>query len=104
VAPLIEGLTFGAFLADKAFDAGWIVAAATQRGAEVCIPQRPYWKTPRPFNRDLYKHRHKVENFFCKLKDFRRIALRSDKTDTSFIAMINLCAALINAKLYLNKP
>lgn len=38
----------------------------------------------------MYKWRHLVENFFCKLKEFERIAMRADKTDISFEAMINL--------------
>ena len=46
----------------------------------------------------MYKWRHLIENFFCKLKEFKRIAMRSDKTDTSFAGMINLCAAVINSR------
>lgn len=42
--------------------------------------------------------RQLIENFFCNLKDFRCIALRSDKTDTSFSTMIHACAALINSR------
>ncbi|MBV8401183.1 MAG: transposase, partial [Acetobacteraceae bacterium] len=42
--------------------------------------------------------RHLVENFFCKLKEFKRIAMRSDKTDHSFGAMVNLAAAIINSR------
>ena len=47
---------------------------------------------------DLYKSRHLIENFFCKLRDFKRIALRADKTDTSFEAMIYAVAATINSR------
>jgi transposase len=43
----------------------------------------------------MYKWRHLIENFFCKLKEFKRIAMRSDKTDQSFAAMIHLAAAVI---------
>lgn len=46
----------------------------------------------------LYKWRHLIENFFCKLKDFRRIALLSDKTDASFIANIYLAAAVLHSR------
>ena len=46
----------------------------------------------------MYKWRHLIENFFGKLKDFKRIAMRADKTDTSFEAMIYPCAAMINGK------
>ena len=41
---------------------------------------------------------HLIENFFCKLKEFKRIAMRSDKTDQSFAAMIHLAAAVIASR------
>jgi len=43
----------------------------------------------------MYKWRHLVENFFCNLKAFRRIAMRYDKTDESFTAMIHLAGAAL---------
>jgi transposase len=46
----------------------------------------------------MYKWRHLIENFFCKLKEFKRIALRSDKTDASFIANIYLAAAVLHSR------
>ncbi len=46
----------------------------------------------------MYKWRHLIEKFFCKLNEFKRIALRSDKTDHSFAAMINLAAAVIASR------
>jgi len=46
----------------------------------------------------MYKWRHLIENFFCKLKEFKRIAMRADKTDKSFSAMICLAAAIIYAR------
>ena len=51
-----------------------------------------------PIDTDIYKSRHMIENFFCKLKEFKRIAMRVDKTDTSFKAMIYAVAALINSQ------
>jgi transposase len=98
VAPLIKGLRFDALLADKAFDNNWIVAEMNERGAAVCIPQRSNRVTPRSFDMSLYKWRHLIENFFMKLKEFKRIALRAEKTDTSYSAMIYAVAALINSR------
>jgi len=46
----------------------------------------------------MYKWRHLIENFFCKLKEFKRIAMRACKTDQSFEAMIYLAAAVINSR------
>ena len=57
------------------------------------------WYTrPRPIDADLYRWRHLIENFFGKLKDFKRIALRACKTDDSFAAMIYAAAAIINSQ------
>ena len=98
VAPLIKGINFDALLADKAFDSNWIIDDMNARGAVICISQRPQRLVPLEIDLELYKSRHLIENFFCKLKDFKRIALRAEKTDTSFEAMIYAVAALINSK------
>ena len=98
VAPLIEGVEFGALLADKAFDSDWIIAALNKRGAQIVISQHPRRSAPIAIDIELYKARHLIENFFGKLKEFKRIALRTDKTDQSFTAMIRLAAALINSR------
>lgn len=98
VAPLIDGITFGAILADKAFDSNWIIAEMNNRGAAICISQRANRRAPLQIDLELYKRRHLIENFFGKLKEFKRIALRADKTDTSYTAMIHLVAALINSR------
>ena len=98
VEPLIDGLNFEGLLADKAFDYNWLIEELNDRGAQICISQRPQRLNPLDIDLDVYKLCHLVENFFCKLKDFKRIALRSDKTDQSFTAMIYVCAAVINAR------
>jgi transposase len=98
VAPLIKGITFDAVLADKGFDSNWIIAEMNERGAVICISQHPRRAAPLSIDTELYKSRHLIENFFCKLKEFKRIALRSDKTDASFKAMIYAVAALINSR------
>ncbi len=98
VAPLIKGITFDAVLADKAFDSNWIIAEMNERGAVICISQHPRRAAPLSIDAEIYKSRHLIENFFCKLKEFKRIALRSDKTDASFEAMIYAVAALINSR------
>jgi len=46
----------------------------------------------------MYKWRHLIENFFCKLKELNHIAMRACKTDQSFSAMIYLAAAVINSR------
>ena len=98
VAPLIKGVAFDGLIADKAFDIDAMVADLNERGAKVVISQHPRRSKPLDIDLDVYKWRHLIENFFCKLKEFKRIAMRSDKTDTSFTAMIYATAAVINSR------
>jgi len=98
VAPLIDDIDFGGLLADKAFDANWIIDELNERGAMICISQMPQRKVPLDIDLEIYKWRHLIENFFGKLKEFKRIAMRSDKTDQSFSAMIYAASAIINAR------
>ena len=98
VPPLIDGLSFEAFIADKAFDSNAIIADLDERGAKVVISQHQRRTKPYPIDAEIYKWRHLIENFFCKLKEFKRIAMRADKTDASFAANIYLAAAIINAR------
>ena len=104
VPPLIEGIAFDALIADKAFDSNAIIAALDKRGAKAVISQHPRRIPPLPIDAEMYKWRHLIENFFCKLKEFKRIALRDDKTDQSFSAMIYLAAAVINSRRILTDP
>ncbi len=59
------------------------------------MPQR---RSPLEIDLEVYKWRHLIENFFGKLKEFKRIAMRSDKTVSSFSAAIYLAAAVINGR------
>lgn len=98
VPPLIEGVSFDTLIADKAFDSNAIIAELDKRGAKAVISQHPRRARPLEIDKEIYKWRHLIENFFCKLKEFKRIAMRADKTDQSFEAMINLAAAVINSR------
>jgi transposase len=95
VAPLLADLDFSALLADKAFDSDVIRADLAGRGATAVIPPKANRVTTIPCDSEMYKWRHLVENFFCKIKEFRRIATRYDKTDTSFSAMIQLVGSVL---------
>jgi transposase len=98
VAPLIKDVEFGALIADTAFDSNDIIADLDRRGARVVIAQHPRRAAPLQIDAEMYQWRHLIENFFCKLKEFKRIAMRADKTDQSFEAMIYLAAAVINSR------
>ena len=90
VPPLIEGLAFEALIADKAFDSNVIIADLEARGAKVVISQHPRRARPLSIDQD--------ENCFGRINEFKRIAMRADKTDQSFASMIHLVAAVINSR------
>jgi transposase len=93
---LLPGLQADALIADKAFDADKrVLGPLAEAGKTAVIPPRKTRKTPRSFDKDLYKARHLIENFFAKLKQFRAIATRYDKSARCFLAGIHLAAAAI---------
>jgi transposase len=98
VAPLIDGVEFGALLADKAFDSNAIIVDLDKRGAKVVISQHSRRTVRRQIDAEIYKWRHLIEDFFCKLKEFKHIAMRACKTDQSFEAFNYLAAAVINSR------
>ena len=97
-AALIEGLSCKMFLADRAFDANWLREKLANSGIKPVIPPKSNRKFPPEFDRHSYKWRHLIENYFGKLKEFKRIASRACKTDQSFSSMIYLAAAIINSR------
>ena len=85
-----------ALLADKAFDADKrVIEPLLARGKSVVIPPKSTRKVKREFDKEAYKARHLIENFFCKLKQYRAIATRYDKTARNYLAAIHLAAAII---------
>ena len=98
MAPLIKGVSFDALLGDKAFDADWLRADLDDRGAAAVIPPRSNRTVIIDYDKEMYRWRHLVENYFAKLREFRSIATRYDKTIESFSANINLAAAIIAAR------
>jgi transposase len=83
-------------IADKAFDADKrVIEPLTEAGKNMVIPPKSNRKTSRNFDRHLYKARHLIENFFARLKQFRAIATRYDKTARNFLAAIHLAASVV---------
>ena len=70
-APLIRDVSFGALLADKAFDADRLLQDLDERGASAVIPPKSNRKVQRDYDTHMYKWRHLVENYFAKIKEFR---------------------------------
>jgi transposase len=93
---LLPQMTADLLIADKAFDADQrVIRPLASAGQAAVIPPRKHRRSRRDFDRDLYKARHLVENFFCKLKQFRAIDTRYDKTARNFLAALHLAAATI---------
>lgn len=93
---LLPQMQANILLADKAFDADErVIKPLLAAGKTFVIPPKSNRKTPRPFDSEIYKARHLIENFYCRLKQFRAIATRYDKTAQNFLAAIHLVAAII---------
>ena len=92
---LLPHMQADTLLADKAFDADQRVIEPLKAAGKTCIiPPKSNRKTQRPFDKETYKARHLIENFYCRLKQFRAIATRYDKTASNFLAAIHLAAAI----------
>ena len=95
-ADALSGLEADALLADKAYDADErVIERLRDAEIEPVIPSKANRKQPRLYDKNLYKARSLIENFFCKLKQFRAIATRYDKTARNFLAAIHLAAAVV---------
>ncbi len=82
-------------LGDKAYDSGELCELLNDRGTRAVIPNRSNRKKKFGFSKKRHRERHKVENAFCRLKDFRRIATRDDKLEVIFAASVYLVAAIV---------
>ena len=85
---LVKGQKMGALIADKGYDANYMIDAARDVGAEAVIPPRSQRKTPRNYDQELYKERNLIERMFNKLKHFRRVATRYDKFDIAYLGFV----------------
>ena len=93
---LLPDLEADALLADKAYDADERGLDIVQKaGKTAIIPPKRNRKEPRDYDKELYKARHLIENFFCKLKQYHAIATRYDKTACNFLAAVYLAAAVV---------
>ena len=97
VPEILGDLPFGAIIGDKASGAGWLIEDIEESGAMAVIPARRNRTVPRDNDREMYRWRHRIENFFARIKEFRAIATRYDKTDESFAAAIHLVSGVVAA-------
>ena len=91
--PMMEADTL---IADKAFDAdARVLEPLAAAGKTAVIPPRANRSSPREYDRELYGERHLIENFFAKIKQFRAIATRYEKTARNFLAAVHLVASVV---------
>ncbi len=87
-------------IGDKGYDSDEFRKALKAKGIRPCIPPRKGRNVPANFDRSLYRKRHKIENLFGKLKDWRRVATRYDRCAHTFFSAICIAASVI---FYLNQ-
>ena len=85
----------GKLLGDKAYDSAELRQWLDQRHTKPVVPNRANRIQPFSFNRTAYRQRHRIENAFCRLKDFRRVFTRYDKLARNFLATACLAAAIV---------
>ena len=87
--------TANALLGDRGYDASWFREALIARGITPCIPSRQNRKVIIDHDKRLYRQRHKIENMFGRLKDWRRIHTRYDRCAHTFFPAICIAATVI---------
>jgi transposase len=82
-------------LADSGYDAGWFREALIERAITPCIPPRKARKIDVQYDKTLYRKRHRIENMFGRLKDWRLIATRYDRCADIFLSACALAAVIL---------
>jgi transposase len=85
----------GVVIADKGYDSQAVVAAVQSRGAEAVIPSLRNRKQQRQIDRERYKDRNVAERFWSKVKQFRRVATRYEKTARNFLAFVHVASIMV---------
>jgi putative transposase len=100
---LIDGLKANALLADKGYDAVWLVNQAMSQSIEqVVIPSKERRKKKRAYDKVLYKQRNLIERYFKRLKHWPRVATRFEKTARNFLSIVHIAATIINFNIIVN--
>ena len=93
---LLKDTPADAVIADRSFDAhARVIEPLLKAGKKVVIPPKNGRRVLRDYDRHLYQARHLIENFFARLKQYRCIATRYDKTACNFLGAIHLAAAVV---------
>jgi transposase len=81
-------------LGDKGYDSDWFRAALESQGITACIPPKANRKVQYHYDKQLYRQRHKIENLFGRIKDWRRVATRYDRCAHTFMSAISIAATV----------
>lgn len=92
---LIEGLPAAVVMADAAYDSETLRQAIAEKGAVAVIPNNPSRASKYPLDKHLYAQRHLIECCFSRLKQFRRVATRFEKTARNYPAVVTLAAIVL---------
>lgn len=93
-----------AVIADKGYDTESILAHVEGMKAEAVIPSRRCRKKQRSHDEQLYKQRNRIERCFSRLKQFRRLATRYEKSKACFKALVALACSWLLLQLYVDAP
>jgi transposase len=99
-AALIEGQKFKAVIGDKGYDSDELVDAIKAKGAEAVIPPRENRIEQREYDKEQYKDRNLVERFWSRMKQFRRVATRYEKTACNFLGFVRVAAIMVMLATY----
>ena len=92
---LIAGFCADVVIADKGYDADGILSVIESAGSEAVVPPKANRLVQREYDKVLYKERNRVERFFQKIKNYRRIATRYERLAVTFSAMLHLVACVV---------
>jgi transposase len=93
--PLLEGIAAEVVIGDKGYDSDALVEAIKAKGAEAVIPPKKNRKVQREYDRERYKDRNLIERFFGKVKQYRRVATRYEKTAQNFLAFVHVASIMM---------
>jgi transposase len=104
VPMLLAGLPTPAVVADRGYDSNAVIDLIRRSGAQPNIPSTSQRRVQHSVDPAIYRQRNLVERFFCKLKQFRRVATRFDKLARNFLAAVLLASTRIWLRTYESTP
>ena len=93
---LAEEIPAAMLVADKGYDSDGFRRWLLERGIKPCIPPRSNRKHPATYHKPSYRKRHVVENFFERIKNFRRVATRYDKLAETYLGFVCLASTIVS--------